>query len=91
MLSTLNLLLIIETQGIVVSQNKPKVMLVDCPTCGKKSAFTPENRWRPFCSERCKLIDLGEWASEGYQIAAEPDIEDFSIGDTPEERPYTKH
>ena len=65
--------------------------MVECPTCQKQTQFTPENRWRPFCSERCKLIDLGEWASEGYQIPAEPDIEEFSIGDTPEESPYTKH
>lgn len=26
------------------------------------------NAWRPFCSERCKLIDLGQWASESYRI-----------------------
>ena len=65
--------------------------MVACPTCQKQTQFTPENRWRPFCSERCKLIDLGEWASEGYQIPAEPDIEEFSIGNTAEESPYTKH
>ena len=73
------------------TKSTTKITFVDCPTCGKKSPFTPDNTWRPFCSERCKLIDLGEWASEGYQIPAEPDIEDFSIGDTPEEMPYTKH
>ena len=61
-----------------------------CPRCGEMSQWE-DNAFRPFCSERCKLIDLGEWASEGYQIPAEPDIEDFSIGDTPEEMPYTKH
>jgi len=31
----------------------------------------PENQWRPFCSERCKMIDLGQWASEGYRVAGE--------------------
>ena len=36
------------------SQNK-------CPHCGKRASFTTENDWRPFCSERCRLIDLGEW------------------------------
>lgn len=41
---------------------------VPCPTCQALSAFTPENSYRPFCSERCKLIDLGEWANEGYRI-----------------------
>lgn len=61
-----------------------------CPTCGKKTEYTPENSYRPFCSERCKLIDLGEWASEGYPIAAEPDLEEeYSSGMSPDEYPYT--
>ena len=30
-----------------------------------------ENRWRPFCSERCRLIDLGAWASESYRVPVE--------------------
>jgi len=42
---------------------------VPCPTCGKQTAFSPQNRWRPFCSERCKLIDLGSWAAENYRVA----------------------
>ena len=46
--------------------------LVKCPTCGKMSEWTEENPWRPFCSERCKLIDLGEWASEGHRIPGAP-------------------
>jgi endogenous inhibitor of DNA gyrase (YacG/DUF329 family) len=35
------------------------------------SPFTPENKWRPFCSERCKMIDLGAWAAESYRVPAE--------------------
>ena len=46
---------------------------VSCPTCGEPAAFTPENRWRPFCSERCRMIDLGAWASESYRIPVKPD------------------
>ena len=42
---------------------------VTCPTCREKSEFSPNNRWRPFCSERCKLIDLGAWANEEYRVA----------------------
>ncbi|MDR1646705.1 MAG: DNA gyrase inhibitor YacG [Zoogloeaceae bacterium] len=42
--------------------------LVACPTCGKKGEWRPENPWRPFCSERCKLVDLGAWATERYSI-----------------------
>ena len=42
---------------------------VKCPTCQKQVEWTTTNKYRPFCSERCKLIDLGEWASEGHRIA----------------------
>jgi endogenous inhibitor of DNA gyrase (YacG/DUF329 family) len=49
---------------------------VPCPRCGQPAAFSPANKWRPFCSERCRLIDLGLWASERYRVAgddAKPD------------------
>jgi len=45
--------------------------VVPCPRCGTAAAFSPANRWRPFCSERCKLIDLGDWASERYRVPDE--------------------
>ncbi|HMK13426.1 MAG TPA: DNA gyrase inhibitor YacG [Burkholderiales bacterium] len=41
---------------------------VNCPRCGKSVLWDEANRYRPFCSERCKLIDLGQWATEGYRI-----------------------
>jgi uncharacterized protein len=41
-----------------------------CPLCKKETAWK-DNPHRPFCSERCRLIDLGTWASEGYRIAGE--------------------
>jgi uncharacterized protein len=41
---------------------------VACPTCGRKIDWTPAASWRPFCSERCKLIDLGAWLSGGRAI-----------------------
>ena len=44
---------------------------VPCPRCGAASAFSGENKWRPFCSERCKVIDLGAWATESYRVPAE--------------------
>ena len=49
---------------------KIKKMIV-CPTCKKENTWTPENSFRPFCSERCKLIDLGEWAAESRKIPGE--------------------
>ncbi len=45
-----------------------KKRLVACPKCGNLSEFSPNNAFRPFCSERCQLIDLGVWATEGYSI-----------------------
>ena len=48
---------------------------VPCPQCGRLAAFTPENRYRPFCSERCKTIDLGAWATESYRIPVPEDDE----------------
>ncbi|MCJ8340488.1 MAG: DNA gyrase inhibitor YacG [Pseudomonadales bacterium] len=55
---------------------------VPCPQCKKKLIWSSDNPHRPFCCERCKLIDLGAWASGDYQIAAEmnPDEEEFSTG-----------
>ncbi len=44
---------------------------VPCPTCGKPVSWEPSSRWRPFCSERCRLIDLGAWLVESHRIAGE--------------------
>jgi uncharacterized protein len=41
---------------------------VPCPRCGIDVEWKPENKWRPFCSERCKLMDLGAWANEEYRV-----------------------
>ena len=46
--------------------------VVKCPTCGKAVAWVQENKFRPFCSDRCKQIDLGAWASEKYVIGGKP-------------------
>lgn len=52
------------------------VRKVSCPACGKQTVFGPENKWRPFCSERCKTLDLGDWAAERYRVATEEKLED---------------
>jgi endogenous inhibitor of DNA gyrase (YacG/DUF329 family) len=44
------------------------VKSVACPRCGTLAPYAPENNWRPFCSERCRIIDLGNWASEAYRV-----------------------
>lgn len=41
---------------------------VKCPSCGREAPYDAGNPFRPFCSERCRLIDLGAWASEQYRI-----------------------
>ncbi|WP_019410882.1 DNA gyrase inhibitor YacG [Pseudomonas psychrophila] len=53
-----------------------KPMIVDCPTCGDAVEWKSANEFRPFCSDRCKLIDLGAWASEEHKIPVSPDAED---------------
>lgn len=47
---------------------------VQCPTCRRSALWSEDNPYRPFCSERCRLIDLGEWASENRRIAGDPDF-----------------
>ena len=43
--------------------------------------------WRPFCSERCKTLDLGAWASEAYRLPAEEGPDDSEGGQPPPDRP----
>lgn len=42
--------------------------VIACPRCGKDAVFAPSNPFRPFCSERCRRIDLGAWADESYRV-----------------------
>jgi endogenous inhibitor of DNA gyrase (YacG/DUF329 family) len=61
-----------------------------CPICHRPTTYA-DNPYRPFCSERCKLIDFGAWANEEYAVPAEeapPQPEDSPQGTTnPEEEP----
>lgn len=47
---------------------QPAVRKVACPGCGESTEYSPNNPFRPFCSERCKLMDLGDWAAENFRI-----------------------
>ena len=53
---------------------KPRI--VRCPACGGDSIYAPSNPYRPFCSERCKNVDLGAWASEEFRVPEKPPLED---------------
>jgi hypothetical protein len=61
----------------------PTERLVPCPTCGTPSPYAERNRWRPFCSERCRSVDLGAWASERFRVPAQSPPDMPSPGDEP--------
>ena len=44
---------------------------INCPNCGKETEYSTENEFRPFCSERCKLLDFGAWADEEFALPTE--------------------
>ncbi|KAA9002591.1 DNA gyrase inhibitor YacG [Affinibrenneria salicis] len=50
--------------------------IVKCPTCHKPVVWGEQSPWRPFCSKRCQLIDLGEWADEEKRIPSKEEISD---------------
>ena len=62
----------------------PKPRTVRCPACGGPSIYAPGNPFRPFCSERCKNMDLGAWASESFRVPDETPPDDLPFGDPKE-------
>ena len=65
-------------------------LIISCPTCGKSLPWTTEQRWRPFCSERCRLIDLGAWADESHRLPVQPDAAlDFIDDEQPHPDSFT--
>ena len=46
------------------------MLVVKCPTCGNQVPYE-NNEFRPFCSERCRLLDFGAWADEEFTLPAE--------------------
>lgn len=64
-----------------MNPDQPVTKTVVCPNCGGKSIYAPSNLFRPFCSERCKNMDLGAWASEGFRLPAEAPPDDQVYGD----------
>lgn len=59
--------------------DESKTPVVPCPQCGKRLYWTSDNPWRPFCSKRCRTLDLGAWADESHRIAGEPAMDDASL------------
>ncbi|HEX8987653.1 MAG TPA: DNA gyrase inhibitor YacG [Rhodocyclaceae bacterium] len=64
-----------------MTEKRPPTV-VACPRCGKAVPWVPESRWRPFCSERCRKIDLGAWAAGEYRVPVveEPEQPDTAPG-----------
>jgi hypothetical protein len=58
---------------------------VKCPACGIEVAWHESSRFRPFCSERCRTTDLGDWAAERHRIAGDP------VEGQPDEAPSPAH
>ncbi|WP_028116191.1 DNA gyrase inhibitor YacG [Ferrimonas senticii] len=57
-------------------------LIVKCPTCDADVPWVSDSTFRPFCSERCKLIDLGEWADERHAIPGKTELPDeFDISE----------
>jgi endogenous inhibitor of DNA gyrase (YacG/DUF329 family) len=54
-----------------MSENNSAEIKLNCPICQKTVLWNDQFPARPFCSERCRLIDLGEWASENHRIAGD--------------------
>jgi uncharacterized protein len=59
---------------------------ISCARCGAATEYSLENKWRPFCSQRCRMIDLGKWAAEDYRVAEET-REDRRGDDAPSSKP----
>jgi endogenous inhibitor of DNA gyrase (YacG/DUF329 family) len=62
-----------------MSERPFQARVLTCPRCRGQSLYAPFNPYRPFCSARCKNVDLGAWGSEAYRVeeAARPDDPDL--------------
>jgi len=61
-------------------------MRAKCPTCERPVEWDPANPFRPFCSERCKLIDLGAWLAEEHRVPGDEVPADDEDDDAPGDR-----
>ena len=61
-----------------MSEQKKKGPQVECPNCENKFYYY-ESKFRPFCSEKCRMIDLGLWLNEGYAIPSQRPLDEEDI------------
>ena len=57
----------------------PMSTKVKCPTCRRLVEWSAESTYRPFCSDRCRLIDLGAWLTEQRKIPDATDLGDDAM------------
>ncbi|MFG1493664.1 DNA gyrase inhibitor YacG [Halobacteriovorax sp. GFR7] len=55
-----------------------KVLKVKCPECSKEFNYYSSD-FRPFCSEKCKMVDLGMWLTENYTVASQEPLSDSDL------------
>jgi endogenous inhibitor of DNA gyrase (YacG/DUF329 family) len=60
----------------------PDVPIVKCPHCGQPVPWTDTAAYKPFCSERCRLIDLGDWLLEKNALPADEPLPDQGSSDS---------
>lgn len=65
--------------------------IVPCPACRQPAEYSEHNRWRPFCSERCRSMDLGAWASESFRVPAESQADADAAAEVPPPRSGELH
>jgi endogenous inhibitor of DNA gyrase (YacG/DUF329 family) len=61
----------------------PPSRTVRCPGCGLASEYSPANRFRPFCCQRCKEGDFGAWAAERYRVETTDPLDPLADGSAP--------
>jgi uncharacterized protein len=59
--------------------------IVKCPTCRREVEWSPASVYRPFCSDRCRLIDLGAWLTEQHKIPEDPAAAEDQLQSDPSE------
>ena len=53
-------------------------LVVNCPSCNTAIAWVTSNRHRPFCSDRCRILDLGEWAVGNRVLPSDTEYDDVT-------------
>ena len=64
-----------------MSQTEVPPRVVRCPACGGDSIYATSNPCRPFCSQRCKDLDMGAWAAEHFRVPTEAPPDEQPFGD----------